>query len=414
MERPTVSSHPAPAANAFVARQAIFDKKLDVVGYELLFRRAATDLTAEFDDRDRASMRVLLDSFLDLGLDQLVGQLPAFLNLTRTFFLSAQKMPLPRDRVVLELLEGERIDAPLIESVRGYAQGGYRIALDDFVYAPEMDPLLEIADIVKIDVLDLSPSEVAQQVKIVRPYDVVLLAEKVETIEHYEFCKDLGFDLFQGYFLCRPNVMGGHRIPANRLATLRLLSKLQDPHVELDALDKIIREDLSLSYKLLRLINSAYYGLPQKVESIRQTLVLLGLHHIRAWVSLLTLSALEDKPDELMATAMIRAKMCEQLAERADVVNSDVYFTAGLFSTLDALLDMSMEDIVEQLPLAEDLRKALLEREGGMGAALDCVIAYERGDWDAVVFRSLESHEIRGAYLEAVEWTQTAGREIGL
>ena len=414
MDTPTVSTTPSPAANAFVARQAIFDKSLDVVGYELLFRGAATDDAAHFTDRDRASMRVLLDSFLDLGLDQLVGQLPAFLNLTRTFFLSAQKMPLPRDRVVLELLEGERIDAPLIESVRGYAQSGYRIALDDFEYAPGTEPLLEIADIVKIDVLNLSPSQVEEQVRIVRPYDAVLLAEKVETTEHYEFCKDLGFDLFQGYFLCRPNVLGGHRIPANRLATLRLLAKLQDPHVELEALEKIIREDLSLSYKLLRLINSAYYGLPQKVESIKQTLVLLGLHHIRAWVSLLTLSSLDDKPDELMATAMIRAKMCEQLAERAGILSADVYFTAGLFSTLDALLDMSMEDIMEQLPLAAELTAALLDREGSMGMALDCVVAYERGEWEAVVFRALEPHDIRGAYLEAVEWSQSAGREIGL
>lgn len=410
---PAAPSSP-PVANAFVARQAIFDRSLDVVGYELLFRRAAGDTTAQFEDRDRASMSVLLDSFLDLGLDQLVGEVPAFLNLTRSFFLSARNMPLPRERVVLELLEGEQIDAPLIESVRGYAQGGYRIALDDFEFEPGMEPLLEIADIVKLDVLALSPTQLEQQVEIVRPYDVVLLAEKVETTEHYEFCKDLGFDLFQGYFLCRPNVMGGHRIPANRLATLRLLAKLQDPHVELEALERVIREDLSLSYKLLRLINSAYYGLSQKVESIKQTLVLLGLHHIRAWVSLLTLSSLDDKPDELMATAMIRAKMCELLAERAGIEGADVYFTAGLFSTLDALLDMSMEDILEQLPLAADLNEALLERGGGMGEALECVVSYERGEWDEVAFRDLDAPGIRGAYLDAVEFSRTAGREIGL
>ena len=414
MDSKTIPPTAAPVANAFVARQAIFDLKLDVVGYELLFRQKAGDTTANFSDRDQASMRVLLDSFLDLGLDQLVGQLPAFLNLTRTFFLAAQNMPLPRDRVVLELLEDEKIDQPLIESIRGYAQSGYRIALDDFVYSPQMDPLLEIADIVKVDVLALSPSEIEKTVRKIRPYNVVMLAEKVETPEHYEFCKDLGFDLFQGYFLCRPNVVGGHRIPASRLATLRLLAKLQDPHVEIDALEKIIREDLSLSYKLLRLINSAFYGLPQKIESIRQTLVLLGLHHIRAWVSLLTLSSLDDKPDELMVTAMVRAKMCEGLADRAGVMNPDVYFTAGLFSTLDALLDMSMEDILEQLPLARELNDALLKRDGGMGAALDCVIAYERGEWDAVSFRHLEASDIRGAYLDAVEWSQSAGRELGL
>ena len=195
------------AADAFVARQAIFDRELAVVGYELLFRGAAHHTTAQFTDREQASTRVILDTFLDLGLDQIVGSIPAFLNLTRSFFVSAHNIPLPRERVVLELLEGERVDAPLIESVRGYAQSGFRIALDDFVYGEHMVPLLQIADIVKLDVLGHSPSQLEEQVRKVLPYNVVLLAEKVETPEHFEFCKDLGFDLFQGFFLCRPNTV---------------------------------------------------------------------------------------------------------------------------------------------------------------------------------------------------------------
>jgi c-di-GMP phosphodiesterase len=411
------AAHPAQrsgAADAFVARQAIFDRDLSVVGYELLFRGAAAHTTAQFTDRDQASTRVILDTFLELGLDQIVGQTPAFLNLTRSFFLSTHNIPLPRERVVLELLEGEHVDAPLVESVRGYAQSGFRIALDDFVYDDKMIPLLEIADIVKFDVLEHAPSQLEQQVRKVLPYNVVLLAEKVETPEHFEFCKDLGFDLYQGYFLCRPNTVAGHRIAPNRLATLRLLAKLQDPNVEMTSLEQIIREDLSLSYKLLRLINSAFYGLPHRVESIRQTLVLLGVQQIRAWVSLLTLSQLEDKPDELMVTAMVRARMCEQLALRAQVPHPEVYFTVGLFSTLDALLDLSMEDLLQSLPLSEELRDALLVRSGRMGAALDCVVRYERGEWDAVEFAELPACEIRAAYLDAVEWARVTSRELGV
>lgn len=413
----STTPHTAPrtgAADAFVARQAIFDRQLSVVGYELLFRGAANHTTAQFTDRDQASTRVILDTFLDLGLEQIVGNSPAFLNLTRSFFLSAHNIPLPREKVVLELLEDEMIDAPLIESVRGYAESGFRIALDDFVYHDNMVPLLEIADIVKFDVLALSPSQIEDQVRKVLPYNLVMLAEKVETPEHFEFCKDLGFDLFQGYFLCRPNTVAGHRIAPNRLATLRLLAKLQDPNVEMTSLEQIIREDLSLSYKLLRLINSAFYGLPHRVESIRQTLVLLGVQQIRAWVSLLTLSQLEDKPDELMVTAMVRARMCEHLAERAHVPHPEIYFTVGLFSTLDALLDMSMEDLLQSLPLSEELRGALLERTGKMGEALDCVVHYERGDWDAVRFADLPPEEIRASYLEALEWAQVTGRELGV
>lgn len=404
---------PVTSPDVFVGRQAIFDASLEVVGYELLFRRKLDDLTADFRDRDEASTSVILDSFLDLGLERIVGDVPAFLNLTRSFFLSPRKLPLPKGRVVLELLEGEEVDPPLIESVRAYAEAGYRIALDDFVLTDSMRPLLEIADIVKLDVLELEPSELQRYLEVLAPYDLVFLAEKVETLQQFEECKRMGFDLFQGYFLCRPNVVHGHRVPPNRLSTLKLLAKLQDPDVSMDSLEQVIREDVSLSYKLLRLINSAFYGLPQKIESIRQTLVLLGVHQIRSWVSLMAMSRLADKPDELMLTAMVRGRMCEELAERAGCINADAYFTAGLFSTLDALLDLPMQEVLESLPLSEDLVVALLRREGPMGAALACVLAYEFGDFEAVTFRDLRTEQIRDAFFDAVAWAEHVRHELG-
>lgn len=412
---PDPSSVDTAAPPALVARQAIFDCEQEVVGYELLFRRKVEDEDAQFDDRDSASTQVILDTFLTIGLEQIVGSAPAFLNLTRNFFLSSQKIPFPKERVVLEILEGQSFDPPYVEAIRSYSRAGYRIALDDFVYDPSYEPLLDFADIVKLDVLALTPRELEQQLARLAPYDVVLLAEKVETPEHFEYCRELGFDLYQGYFLCRPNVVSGQRLPANRLATLRLLAKLQDPQVQLSQLERLIREDLSLSYKLLRLINSAFYALPQRIESIRQTLVLLGVQQIRSWVSLLTLSSLEDKPSELTVTAMVRAKMCEKLAEAAGQMNSDVFFTVGLFSTLDAMLDVPMEELLEGLSLAEDLRDALLGRhEGPMGDALNCVLAYERGRFEDVHFRSLPAGDIRDCYLEAIEWAHGASRELGL
>ncbi len=400
---------------ALVARQAIFDRDQDVVGYELLFRQQLSDDRAIFDNRDDASTQVILDTFLNIGLDQIVGSTPAFLNLTRNFFLGAQELPFPKDRVVLEVLEGECIDPPLVEAIRGYSAAGYRIALDDFVYSPDYDALLDLADIVKIDVLELGPREIETQLEILAPYDVVLLAEKVETHEHFEYCRKLGFDLYQGFFLCRPNVVSGYRIPANRMATLRLLAKLQDPNVQLDRLEQVIREDLSLSYKLLRLINSAFYSLPQRIESIRQTLVLLGLQQIRSWVSLLTMSSLQDKPGELTVTAMIRAKMAERICEEAGQMNADVAFTIGLFSTLDAMLDMPMEEILDTLGLAEELSQALhCEHRGSLGEVLQCVLAYERGDWQSVGYRDLSPQDIRMCYLDAIEWAHGASRELGI
>jgi c-di-GMP-related signal transduction protein len=414
-QTPTDDDSTAVQNPALVARQAIYDRAQDVVGYELLFRQQESDDCAVISDRDTASTSVILDTFLNIGLDQIVGSSPAFLNLTRNFFLGAQKLPFPKERVVLEVLEGELIDPPLVEAVRAYSAAGYRIALDDFVYRADYDPLLDLADIVKIDVLELAPREVEEQLRLVAPYDVVLLAEKVETHEHFAYCRDLGFDLYQGFFLNRPKVVTGYRIPANRMATLRLLAKLQDPNVQLDRLEQVIREDLSLSYKLLRLINSAFYALPQRIESIRQTLVLLGLQQIRSWVSLLTLSALEDKPSELTVTAMVRAKMAERMCEEAGQFNTDVAFTVGLFSTLDAMLDMPMDEILETLGLAEGLAAALTaEHSGSLGEVLECVLAYERGDWDRVSYRNLDLHQIRVCYLDAIEWAHGAGRELGI
>jgi len=402
------------APDVYVARQAIFDRTLKVVGYELLFRGCEGAETAVFDDVDRASFQVILNTFLDLGLEQIVGQIPAFLNLSRGFFLSAASIPFPRDRVVLELLEGSRVDTALVESVRGYALGGYRIALDDFLSSPEMDPLLELADIVKFDILQMTRDEIEAQIEQVKPFGVRLLAEKVETPEDFEYCRDLGFDFFQGYFLCRPKVVHGHRLPTNRLNTLKLLSRLQDPRAEIDELERIIREDLSLSYKLLRLINSAFYGLSTRIESIRQTLVLLGVQRIRAWVSLLTLSGLSEKPSELMVTAMVRARMAELLAQADGRCAGEVCFTAGLFSALDALLDLPMDQVLESLPLSEDLTEALLERTGPVGGVLDCAMAYERGEWDQVALGSLDPETIRSCYLDAVDWARQAGAQIEL
>jgi EAL and modified HD-GYP domain-containing signal transduction protein len=404
----------ATMSDVFVARQAIFDRDLNVVGYELLYRRAAEDDRAVFDDADRVSYQVVLSSFLDIGLDQIVGETPAFLNLTRGFFLASGNVPFPKDRVVLELLEDVKVDALLIEKLQGYTRQGYRLALDDFVYRPELEPLLELADIVKLDVLAHDLDGLERQVDLLRPFDVMLLAEKVETPEQYDRCADLGFDFFQGFFLCRPKVLRGQQVPANRLSILRLLAKLQDPQVELDVLDRIIREDLSLSYKLLRLINSAFYGMSTRIESIRQTLVLLGLQRIRAWVGLLTLAGLEDKPHELVLASMVRAKMCERLAELMGRPAADVYFTVGMFSMLDALLDLPMTEVLESLPLSEDIQSALLDHVGPLGEVLECVVAYERGQWDRVAGSGLPAGRIRDAYLGALDWARRASEELGL
>jgi EAL and modified HD-GYP domain-containing signal transduction protein len=245
---------------------------------------------------------------------------------------------------------------------------------------------------------------VAEQVKLLRHYDVQLLAEKVETQEDFTYYKTLGFEYFQGYFFCRPDVVKGQRSPTNRLVILELLAKLQSPGITFRELEAFISRDVSLSYKVLRAANTAIYTRARKVESIHQALQLVGLTTMTNIVSLFLLANIDDKPHELLVTAMVRAKMCEQLAKLMQQHNSATFFTVGLLSVLDAFVDRPMPDILLTLPLADEIVEALLAHEGMLGAALRCVLAYERGDWETVQNLGCPRDLLVKTYLEALRW----------
>lgn len=395
----------------FVGRHAIYNRELDVIAYELLFRGSEAAERAEFKDADVATSQVILNTFTEIGLDKIVEDKMAFINLTRSFVLGDYSLPLPKAGLGVEILENITIDQPVIEAVQRLSSQGYTIVLDDFVYHESLRPLVELADIIKIDVQTLPDSEVQRHVEILRKHTVKLLAEKVETHEVFEFCNRLGFDYFQGFFFCQPHIIKGQRIPPNRLVTLRLLAKLQDPVTSIRELETLISQDVSMSYKLLRSLNSAFYSLPRKIESIHQALVMLGNQWLKTWASLLLLSSIHDKPQELMQMAMVRAKMCELLAAAKRLSPKETFFTAGLFSVLDALMDQSMEDVLNALPLSQEINDALLRREGNLGAVLQCVLDYERGNWDAVLHIGLQQGEITQAYLEAITWANQVSKE---
>lgn len=389
---------------AFVGRQPIYGRSIDVFAYELLFRNNEIN-RASFTDGDAATAQVMLNTFVEIGLDNIVDHHLAFINLTRDFVLGNYCVALPKDRVVLEVLENMGVDQELMEALQRLSKLGYRIALDDFVYHESLKPLVELADIIKVDVLELDRETVAQHVKILRQYPVKLLAEKVETYEEFEFCRDLGFDYFQGYFFCKPNIISAKPMPANRMAILALLTQLQNPTIEISQLERIIEEDLSLGSQVLRYINSAFFEMPKQIDSIDQAVYMVGTDRLRTWASLLMLARIEEKPVELLVTAIVRARMCEQLAVAHHVREVDQYFTVGLFSILDGLLDQPLEDIIPTLPLDEDIRQALVNKKGSLGMTLDCVLAYERGDWDTVLCHGVEVETIKAAYLEAISWT---------
>lgn len=400
-----------------LARQPIFDRKMQVVAYELLYR--ASDINqASFEDGDRASSQVILHTYSNLSIAAVVGRHQAYINFTRNLLRSPP--PFERNQLVIEVLENQQIDAQMLDSLKTLKQQGYTIALDDFVLSPDTCRLLPYADIVKLDVLALDQRQLYEHISYLKPLKKILLAEKVETYESLEFCKSVGFELFQGYFLARPKIIKGRQVSESKQAVLQLLSILHDPDVSIAQVDRLISQDPTLSYKLLKLVNSAAFALPRSINSLRQAITLLGLNIIRNWVNLLAMANLGDKPLELSIAAMTRARMCEVIAQQSNQeARSDSYFTVGLLSTLDAFMDMPMELLLANISLSPELTAALLKHSGDEGAVLQIVEHYERGQWDQIDWaylaeRRITPGQLSHIYLDALGWVSDTMDNIGI
>lgn len=400
-----------PSMPVFVGRQPVYDRRLEVFAYELLFRGSARN-RAEVGDPDQATSQLIVSTFMDIGLRHIVGDKPAFINVTRDFVVGGHLMALAGHPLGLEVLEDTPVDDALIHALGELRRRGHLILLDDFVYHERLMPLVELADIVKLDVLALDDADLEAHVAQLRRYPLKLLAEKVETPQRYAQCRALDFDYYQGFFFCRPNVIRGERIATGRMAVMRLLAAVLDPASELSDLARIITTDVGISYRLLKLVNAAGHGLARHVESIKDALVMLGLEAIRNWVSLIALGRVEGKPDELMVTALVRARMCARLADRMGRRDCEAFFSAGLLSVLDALLDRPMEELLAELPLSDEIQAALREGAGPMGEALRCVLAYERGEWESLRCTGLEKSALPAAYLEALEWADEVAAQL--
>jgi EAL and modified HD-GYP domain-containing signal transduction protein len=394
----------AQYGDVFVGRQPILSPKMQTIGYEVLYRNCELG-QAIFSDEDVATATVLLNTYLDIGLEHVVGSHLAFLNIPKQFLLKRYCEALPKNRVVLEIIENVAPTPQVIEALTSLAQQGYTIALDDFEYHDRYRPFLELADIVKVDVLGKSEEQLHREVSQLRDSRVRLLAEKVESREVFEMCKQLGFYYFQGYFFFRPDIIRGRQIPANRIALLELMGKIQDPHIPFKGLVEHIRNDLSLSYKVLRYVNSAYVGLPKRVDSIDHAACMVGIDRIRTWATLIIMASGQTQATEILIIALVRAKMCERLGHRLGASSPEKYFTMGLLSVLEALYESPMPDILEKLPLPEDIVEALINGTGEMGLVLSSVKAYEEGEWMELKHLQLEPSVIRDLYLEAVDWS---------
>lgn len=391
---------------AFVGRQAIYDSAFTVVAYELLYRALPEATDAQITDSRQATLNVLANAVLEIGLDRLAGGVPVHINYPRELLASPEPPSLQPDRVVIEILEDVRADHRVLAGLRSLRERGHRIALDDFSSERSDPALLELADVVKVDLARESAADVAQTVQEARRRGLRLIAESVRSVEDFERAMELGFDAFQGEFLQSAQVFKAQRLPASRLATLRLMVALQNEDYSVEEIERLVAQDVSFSYRVLRCINSSYYNLPRKIESIRQAIVILGLENLRQMCAVVALLSMDDRPTSLLLNAMIRARMCEQLAQLAGVADSGPYFITGLFSLLDTLLGMPVEEIVADLPLATPVVRALIDEEGDLGLALRCTRAYERGAWGQVVYRNLTPDVIRAAYLDSVFWAE--------
>jgi c-di-GMP phosphodiesterase len=388
----------------FVARQPIFNRDLHVAGYELLFR--GEDVTrALMSDSEGATASVVLNSFTEIGLERIVGSKAAWVNVSREFVLSGLAAAMPPSVVGLEILEEELLDERFVHALIELKRQGYRLALDDFQYSVSAERVLTIVDVVKLDLLALGREGMAREVALLKPYGMTLLAEKVESHEDHAFCAELGCHLFQGFFFCRPELLHNRGIFAHRASLLQVLAALQEPRVQLSQLEQMIGRDVGLSFRLLRYINSAFFGLRFEISSIGQALALLGVDNLRRWATLTVLASVDGKPPELTVTALIRARFCELAGEQIPGPRPGELFTLGLFSVIDALMDAPIDDVVALIPFPPDMRDALVNRAGEKGALLDSVTALEAGDFDRA------QKLVRGAgalYLEALMWANDA------
>ncbi len=395
----------------FLGRQPILDRHQNIVAYELLFRAGLT-AGANIRDDMHATAHVITRAFTELGISAVLGKHPGFINVHGELLLSDLLELLPRDKVVIELLETIEVTPQIIERCRQLKAMGFTLALDDYTSDdPQFEALLGLVDVIKIDYPLVDKARLPEIVRRLKRWPVKLLAEKIDDHAQAELCLNLGFDLFQGYFYAKPVILTGKRADPSRLALLRLLGLVLGD-AEAKEIELIFKHDPSLSYKLLQLVNSVATGLPQKIDSLRHAIVILGQRQLQRWLQLLMFVPNDGQTgNPLLQLAATRGKLMELLAQaqaEGDRNYQDRAFIAGILSLLDTLMGLPMEEVTAQINLAPDVRQALLERQGALGELLDLTEKIELGDFDAaytlLAAAGLEPADLLQAQMTAMNW----------
>lgn len=404
----------------FLGRQPILDRDQRIVAYELLFRDGKSAAATVTDDM-QATASVIHHAFSEMGVQTVLGKQLGFINVSADMLLSGMVELLPKAQVVLELLETINVTDAVVERCRALKQQGFTLALDDFVFDESFCPLLALVDIVKVDLLLHSVDELRLVVEQLRQWPVKLLAEKVDSAEQAAYCQSLGFDLFQGYYFARPQVLTTKRADSNQLALIQLLGLvLRD--ADTSQIEQIFKQHPNLTYNLMRLVNSVASGVHRHIASVSQAITLLGRKQLQRWLQLLlfTLQGGASYPSPLLLLAATRGKMMELLAEKQqrNPDYRDEAFMAGILSLIDSLVDKPMTDIVEEMSLGEALATALLRRGGDLGVLLQLVESVEHPDLSHTLSLlaqtgSLSLSDLTMAEINAMSWANQIAETAG-
>lgn len=390
-----------------LARQPICTATSDLAAYELLYRNNTQTAQAYVNCPNEATARVLTLAFMDIGIEKLAGRLPVFVNMTAELLLKEDVLPEPADRIVLEVLEDIEPTPEILSALKRWRTKGYKIALDDFVLTQKTKAFLPHADIIKLDIMSCSQATLEKRMEILKRLpNVTFLAEKVETWEEFEFCKSLGFELFQGYFLSKPETLDNHSKSDNEIVKTQLLGEIYQEEPDIEALEKLISQDPQLYYRILKYVNSARYSLPNQIESLKHALTLLGLQQLRAIISMMSLAGSSKKGPTLLSIVLLRARMCQYIAQKRGESDIDHFFTIGLLSMLDAFFQRPLDAILSELPLHSKIKDALLNNEGMGGEVLSAIKAYEKGNWDYLDNTDFDRTLMARAYLDAMIWAE--------
>ncbi|MEZ8127195.1 EAL and HDOD domain-containing protein [Vibrio splendidus] len=402
----------------YVARQPILNRKRNTLGYELLFRDGEKNAYPAHIESNRATYRLIVENFLSVGLNPSIPSSRCFINFPYQSLIRRLPLSLPKDKVVVEILETCKPTDELLEAVKDLYQAGYMIALDDFTSTPEWERFLRYTHIVKLDIMQMGLDEACDLVKAHQGKKFSFLAERVETEQEFKQAKEAGFKFFQGYFFSKPQIIKTKYISPEQVIAMELFQEVCKPDVDFQRVESIVAKDVALSYKLLRFVNTMSPRLEVTISSFRQALVYLGQEKLKMFVSLAVASYVSDKkPKELYGLSLQRAQFCQRMSRyQAFAGHTEQAFMIGLFSLLDALLDLSLENLVEQLPLCKSIKVALLRREGPYGTLLALEESFEHADWQQIdehcAHLGLSVEQVKTELTEARRWSHNVTNQL--